>query len=104
MHDVPYGWLFRYIHTTGASALFILLYLHMIRGLLYRSYRSPRQLVWYFGVLLFWLIMAESFLGYLLPWGQTSYWGATIVTNLLTVLPHGDSLATWLRGDYHISS
>jgi ubiquinol-cytochrome c reductase cytochrome b subunit len=104
MHQVHYGWLIRYLHTTCASALFVLLYLHIIRGLLYRSYRSPRQLVWYFGVLMFWLIMIESFLGYVLPWGQMSYWGATIATNLLTALPHGNAFATWLCGDYRVSS
>lgn len=103
MREVPYGWLLRDIHTTGASAIFILLYLHMIRGLIYRSYRSPRELVWFFGVVLFWLMMAEAFLGYLLPWGQMSYWGATVVTNLFSVLPHGDHFVLWLRGDYQIS-
>lgn len=104
MHQVPFGWLIRYLHTTCASAIFILLYLHVLRGLLYRSYRAPRQWVWYFGVLLFWLIMLESFCGILLPWGQTSYWGATVVTNLLTALPHGDKLLNTLRGDYQISA
>ncbi|MCD6046917.1 MAG: cytochrome b [Gammaproteobacteria bacterium] len=103
MREVPYGWLIHSLHAAGASAIFILLYLHMIRGLIYRSYRTPRELVWFFGVILFWLVMAESFLGYLLPWGQMSYWGATVVTNLLTVLPHGDDFATWLRGDYQVS-
>jgi len=103
MHQVHYGWLIRTIHTTCASAIFILLYLHLLRGLLYRSYRSPRQLVWYFGVLLFWLLMLESFFGILLPWGQTSYWGATVVSNVVTALPHGASLLTLLRGDYQIS-
>lgn len=103
MHQVHYGWLIRTMHTTCASAIFVLLYLHLLRGLLYRSYRSPRQLVWYFGVLLFWLLMLESFFGILLPWGQTSYWGATVVTSLLTTLPHGDALLTLLRGDYQIS-
>lgn len=104
MREVHYGWLLRYVHTTCASAIFILLYLHMLRGLIYRSYRSPRQLVWLFGVILFWLMMAEAFLGYLLPWGQMSYWGATVITNLLTALPHGDQLVIWLRGDYQVSS
>ena len=103
MREVRFGWLIRYIHTTGASALFILMYLHMIRGLIYRSYQTPRQLVWLFGVVLFWLMLAEAFLGYLLPWGQMSYWGATVVTNLFSVLPHGDAVVTWLRGDYQLS-
>lgn len=104
MRQVRWGWLIRYIHTTGASALFILLYLHMMRGLIYRSYQSPRQLVWLFGVILFWLMLAEAFVGYLLPWGQMSYWGATVVTNLFSVLPHGDAIVTWIRGDYQFSS
>lgn len=103
IREVPYGWLLHSVHAVGASAIFILLYLHMLRGLIYRSYRSPRELVWLLGVVLFWLITAESFLGYLLPWGQMSYWGATVVTNLLTIVPHGDILVTWLRGDYQIS-
>jgi len=103
IRDVPYGWLIRQMHVVGASALFILLYLHMLRGLLYRSYRSPREYVWFFGVLLFWLMLAEGFLGYLLPWGQMSYWGAAVVTNLVTALPHGETLALYLRGDYQVS-
>ncbi len=103
MRAVPYGWLLRKVHAIGASALFILLYLHLIRGLLYRSYRTPRQLVWFFGVVLFWLMIGEAFLGYLLPWGQMSYWGATVVTNLFTLLPNGENIVAWMRGDYQIS-
>lgn len=103
MRDVPYGWLLRYAHTTGASALFIILYLHIFRALLYRSYSAPRELVWLLGVILLWLMMLEAFLGYLLPWGQMSFWGATVITNLLTVIPGGEYLVVWLRGDYQIS-
>ncbi len=103
MRNVRCGWFIHYLHTTGASALFILLYLHMLRGLLYRSYQSPRQLVWLFGVILFWLMLAEAFFGYLLPWGQMSYWGATVVTNLFSVLPYGDEIVRFIRGDYQVS-
>lgn len=103
MRQVPYGWLLRSIHTTGASAIFVLMYLHIFRGLLYRSYQQPRQVVWLIGVVLFWLMLAEAFSGYLLPWGQMSYWGATVVTNMLSSLPEGDALVTWLRGDFVVS-
>ena len=102
--QVPFGWLLRNLHTTGASAIFILVYLHLFRGLLYRSYQSPREVVWLLGVVLFWLLLAEAFSGYLLPFGQMSYWGATVITNMLASLPGGDVLLTWLRGDYVVSS
>jgi len=105
MRDVSYGWLIRYVHTTGASAFFIVLYLHMFRGLLYGSYQKPRELVWLLGMLLFILLMAEAFFGYLLPWGQMSYWGAQVITSLFGAIPYvGDSLVTWLRGDFHVGS
>lgn len=103
MRQVPYGWLLRSLHTTGASAIFVLMYLHIFRGLLYRSYQQPRQVVWLIGVVLFWLMLAEAFSGYLLPWGQMSYWGATVVTNMLTALPAGETLVAWLRGDFVVS-
>lgn len=105
MRDVNYGWLLRYMHSTGASAFFIVLYIHMYRGLLYGSYQKPRELVWLFGMVLFILIMAEAFFGYLLPWGQMSYWGAEVITSLIGAIPYvGDSLVIWLRGDYMIAN
>ncbi len=103
LRQVPCGWILRSLHTTGASAIVVLVYLHLLRGLLYRSYRSPREVVWLLGVVLLWLLLLEAFLGYLLPWGQMSYWGATVVTNMLSSIPGGQMLATWLRGDYVVS-
>jgi ubiquinol-cytochrome c reductase cytochrome b subunit len=101
MRDVPGGWLIRYIHSTGASAFFIVVYLHMFRGLLYGSYKRPRELVWIFGVLIYLTLMAEAFFGYLLPWGQMSYWGAQVIVNLFGTIPFiGPDLAIWIRGDY----
>jgi ubiquinol-cytochrome c reductase cytochrome b subunit len=103
MNDVPWGWLIRYMHSTGASAFFIVVYLHMFRGLLYGSYRQPRELTWVFGVLIFLCLMAEAFMGYLLPWGQMSYWGAQVIINLFSALPLiGDPLSLWIRGDFVI--
>jgi hypothetical protein len=100
MRDVPGGWLIRYIHSTGASAFFIVVYLHMFRGLLYGSYKQPRELVWIFGVLIYLTLMAEAFFGYLLPWGQMSYWGAQVIVNLFGTIPFiGPDLALWIRGD-----
>ncbi len=103
MRDVPWGWLIRYMHSTGASAFFIVVYLHMFRGLIYGSYRTPRELTWLFGVMIFLALMAEAFAGYLLPWGQMSYWGAQVILNLFSAIPFvGDQLATWIRGDFVI--
>jgi len=105
MRDVNYGWLLRYMHSTGASAFFIVIYLHMYRGLLYGSYQKPRELIWLFGMVLFILLLAEAFFGYLLPWGQMSYWGAQVITSLIGAIPYvGDTLVTWLRGDYTIAN
>lgn len=101
MRDVPYGWLIRYLHSTGASAFFVVVYLHMFRGLLYGSYRKPRELVWIFGTLIFLCLMAEAFMGYLLPWGQMSFWGAQVIINLFGAIPViGPDLSTLIRGDY----
>ena len=105
MRDVPYGWLLRYMHSTGASAFFIVIYLHMFRGLLYGSYQKPRELVWLLGMALFILLLAEAFFGYLLPWGQMSYWGAQVITSLFGAIPYvGDTLVIWIRGDFHVGS
>lgn len=104
MREVPWGWLVRYMHSTGASAFFIVIYLHMFRGLIYGSYKQPRELVWIFGMLLFVALMAEAFMGYLLPWGQMSYWGAQVIISLFSAIPIiGDDLSLWVRGDYVIS-
>ncbi len=101
MRDVPWGWLIRYMHSTGASAFFVVVYLHMFRGLLYGSYRKPRELVWVFGCAIFLCLMAEAFMGYLLPWGQMSYWGAQVIVNLFAAVPFvGPDLALLIRGDY----
>ncbi|MBX3611724.1 MAG: cytochrome bc complex cytochrome b subunit [Hydrogenophaga sp.] len=101
MRDVPWGWLIRYMHSTGASAFFVVVYLHMFRGLLYGSYRKPRELVWIFGCAIFLCLMAEAFMGYLLPWGQMSYWGAQVIVNLFSAIPFiGPDLALLIRGDY----
>ncbi|NVK11172.1 MAG: ubiquinol-cytochrome c reductase [Gammaproteobacteria bacterium] len=104
MRDVDYGWIIRYMHSTGASAFFVVVYLHMFRGLLYGSYRKPRELVWIFGMLIYLALMAEAFMGYVLPWGQMSYWGAQVIVNLFGAIPGiGDALVEWIRGDYLIS-
>jgi len=101
MRDVWGGWIIRYIHSTGASAFFVVVYLHMFRGLLYGSYKRPRELVWIFGVLIYLTLMGEAFFGYLLPWGQMSYWGAQVIVNLFGTIPFiGPDLALWIRGDY----
>lgn len=101
MRDVPGGWFIRYMHSTGASFFFIVVYLHMFRALLYGSYRRPRELIWIFGCLLFLMLMAEAFFGYLLPWGQMSYWGAQVIVNLFGAIPLiGPELAIFIRGDY----
>ena len=104
MRDVQGGWLIRYIHSTGASMFFIVVYLHIFRGLIYGSYRKPRELIWLFGVLIYLCLMAEAFFGYLLPWGQMSDWGAQVIVNLFGAIPFvGEDLAVWIRGDYVIS-
>ncbi len=104
MRDVDWGWLIRYMHSTGASFFFIVVYLHMFRALLYGSYRKPRELLWVFGMLIYLLLMAEAFMGYVLPWGQMSYWGAQVIINLFGAIPAiGEPLTEWIRGDYFIS-
>ncbi len=104
MRDVPWGWLIRYMHSTGASAFFVVVYLHMFRAMLYGSYRKPRELLWIFGVLIYLCLMAEAFAGYLLPWGQMSYWGAQVILNLFSAIPFiGNDLTLWIRGDYVIA-
>ena len=104
MRDVEWGWLIRYLHSTGASAFFIVVYLHMFRALLYGSYQKPRELLWIFGFLIYLCLMAEDFFGYLLPWGNMSYWGAQVIVSLFGAIPWiGTSLVEWIRGDYYIS-
>ncbi len=104
MRDVPGGWLIRYMHSTGASAFFVVVYLHMFRGLIYGSYRKPRELIWLFGVGIFLALMAEAFMGYLLPWGQMSFWGAQVIVNLFSAIPVvGPDLALVIRGDFVVS-
>ncbi len=104
MRDVPGGWIIRYMHSTGASAFFIVVYLHMFRGLLYGSYRKPRELIWIFGTLIFLALMAEAFMGYLLPWGQMSFWGAQVIVNLFSAIPViGPDLSVVIRGDFVVS-
>jgi len=104
MRDVDWGWLIRYMHTTGASFFFILIYLHMFRSLLYGSHKAPRELLWVFGMFIYVALMAEAFLGYILPWGQMSYWGAQVIINLFGAIPKiGEPLTQWIRGDFFIS-
>jgi len=104
MRDVNYGWMLRYMHSTGASAFFLVVYLHMFRGLMYGSYQKPRELIWILGMLIFVALMAEGFLGYLLPWGNMSFWAGQVIVSLAGAVPIvGDSLATWVRGDFNIS-
>ncbi len=104
MRDVEWGWLIRYMHTTGASAFFVVIYLHMFRGLMYGSHRKPRELIWVFGMLIYLVLMAEAFLGYVLPWGQMSYWGAQVIISLFGSIPVvGDDLVLWIRGDFLVS-
>ena len=101
MRDVSWGWLIRYMHSVGASSFFIVVYLHMFRGLLYGSHRKPRELIWIFGMLIFLCLMAEAFFGYLLPWGQMSFWGAQVIVNMFSAIPLvGPDLSLWLRGDF----
>ncbi len=104
MRDVDFGWILRYMHSTGASAFFVVVYLHMFRALLYGSYQKPRELIWIFGMLIFVALMAEAFVGYVLPWGQMSYWGAQVIISLFGAIPVvGEDIVTWIRGDYLIS-
>jgi ubiquinol-cytochrome c reductase cytochrome b subunit len=104
MRDVEWGWLIRYLHSTGASAFFIVVYLHMFRGLMYGSYKKPRELVWIIGMFIYLCLMAEAFFGYLLPWGNMSYWGAQVIVSLFGAIPVvGEGLAEWIRGDFYIS-
>src|SRR5690554_6978323 len=104
MRDVDWGWLIRYLHSTGASAFFVVVYLHMFRGMIYGSYKKPRELVWLIGMAIYLCLMAEAFFGYLLPWGNMSYWGAQVIVSLFGAIPViGDGLAEWIRGDYYIS-
>ena len=105
MRDVNYGWLLRYIHANGASMFFVALYIHMFRGLYYGSYKSPREVIWILGVILYLLMMATAFLGYVLPWGQMSFWAATVITNLFSAIPViGESITTWLWGGFSVDS
>jgi ubiquinol-cytochrome c reductase cytochrome b subunit len=104
MREVDYGWLIRYLHSTGASAFFIVVYLHMFRALIYGSYKAPRELLWIFGMLVYLALMAEAFMGYVLPWGNMSYWGAQVIVNLFSTIPVvGPGLVEWIRGDYGIA-
>lgn len=104
MRDVNWGWLIRYLHSTGASAFFVVVYLHMFRGVLYGSYKKPRELVWIFGMFIYMALMAEAFMGYLLPWGQMSFWGAQVIINLFGSVPFvGPDIALWIRGDFVVA-
>ena len=105
MRDVNYGWLIRYIHSVGASMFFLIVYIHIARGLYYGSYKSPREVLWWLGIIIFLLMIATAFLGYTLPWGQMSFWGATVITNLFTAIPLvGDNIVTWLLGGFSIDN
>ena len=104
MREVRYGWLLRFMHTTGASAFFVVVYLHMYRALIYGSYQKPRELVWLIGMVIYFCLLIEAFTGYVLPWGQMSYWGATVITSFASAIPYiGDLLLVWLRGDFSMS-
>ncbi|TAK77922.1 MAG: cytochrome b [Gammaproteobacteria bacterium] len=104
MREVRYGWLLRFMHTTGASAFFVVVYLHMYRGLIYGSYKSPRELVWLIGMIIYFALLIEAFTGYVLPWGQMSYWGAAVITSFASAVPFvGDFVLVWLRGDFNVS-
>lgn len=105
MRDIRYGWLIRYVHSTGASFFFIVIYLHIFRGLIYGSYKKPRELLWMIGVIIFLCLLAECFFGYLLPWGNMSFWGAQVITSLFGAIPLvGNQLVEWIRGDYTVSN
>jgi len=104
MRDVNFGWLIRYMHSTGASFFFVVVYLHMFRGLMYGSYKKPRELVWLFGMFIYLCLMAEAFMGYLLPWGQMSFWGAQVIISLFGAIPYiGETLSLWIRGDFVVA-
>lgn len=104
MRDVKFGWIIRYLHSTGASAFFIVVYLHMMRGVMYGSFKKPRELVWLIGMFIYLVLLAEAFMGYLLPWGQMSFWGAQVITSLFSAIPYiGDQLGMWVRGDFNVS-
>jgi len=104
MREVDYGWLIRYLHSTGASAFFLVVYLHMYRALMYGSYKAPRELLWLFGMFIYLALMAEGFMGYVLPWGNMSYWAAQVIINLFGTIPvFGPGLVEWIRGDYGIA-
>jgi ubiquinol-cytochrome c reductase cytochrome b/c1 subunit len=105
MRDVNYGWLLRYAHANGASMFFLALYIHMFRGMYYGSYKDPREVLWLLGVIIYLLAIATAFMGYVLPWGQMSFWGATVITSLFTAIPIvGDSITTWLWGGYSVDN
>jgi ubiquinol-cytochrome c reductase cytochrome b/c1 subunit len=105
MRDVNYGWLLRYLHSNGASMFFVAVYIHMFRGMYYGSYKEPREVLWILGVILYLLMMATGFLGYTLPWGQMSFWGATVITNFFSAIPLvGESVVTWLWGGYSVGN
>ena len=104
MREVRYGWLLRFMHTTGASAFFVVIYLHMYRGLIYGSYQKPRELVWLIGMVIYFALLIEAFTGYVLPWGQMSFWGAAVITSFASAIPYlGDLILIWLRGDFSVS-
>src|ERR1700733_3655997 len=105
MREVRYGWLLRFMHTTGASAFFTVVYLHMYRGLIYGSYKKPRELVWLIGMVIYFCLLVEAFTGYVLPWGQMSYWGAAVITSFASAIPYmGDLILTWLRGGFNVTT
>lgn len=104
MRDVNYGWLMRYIHMNGASMFFIVIYIHILRGMYFGSYKEPRELLWIIGVVIFLAMMATAFMGYVLPWGQMSFWGATVITNLFSVFPFGESIVQWLWGGFSVDN
>ena len=104
MRDVNYGWLMRYMHANGASFFFIVVYIHILRGMYYGSYKAPREILWWMGIIIFILMMASAFMGYVLPWGQMSFWGATVITNLFSVIPFvGDWIVQWLWGGFSVA-
>ena len=105
MRDVNYGWLLRYLHSNGASMFFVAVYIHMFRGMYYGSYKAPREVLWILGVIIYLLMMATGFMGYVLPWGQMSFWGATVITNFFSAIPLvGESITTWLWGGYAVGN